>query len=454
MKRAGAPVLAAALAAGLAAPAPPARAADPFDERLAAEGAAAAARGDWAAATRDLSRAAFGLLDEPPALAAVLVRLALAQASAGDREAFAATFRRVAEIEDRFGAYRAADLPADQRRAFETEATAAIPPAELERTAAFRSLALARRAAELARLPPRERRARLEALAAAAPAEPRWALALAELELAEGKPARAAELAGAVLAAAPADEEARCLRGTARARSGACADAVADLAACPRARREAAPAEALLACLVDDGRWDEARRLAGELAPALREARPIARLLKRVERRAGAGGEADGADDDAPATAAAPPADPGAAPDPSAAAASPPAAAPALAAADQETLRRVRAALAEARTVRDLDEALRQATDVAERNPGDADAQHLAGEVAYRASRWPEASRFFRRGGEPGAERSELLFYMAVTYYETGDLAAARTALSKALPGLKRTPFVEGYVGRILGPTP
>ena len=50
------------------------------------------------------------------------------------------------------------------------------------------------------------------------------------------------------------------------------------------------------------------------------------------------------------------------------------------------------------------------------------------------------------------ADRYDLWFYLAVARFETGDLAGARTALERALPGLQRTEFVEGYVRRIQAP--
>jgi hypothetical protein len=39
---------------------------------------------------------------------------------------------------------------------------------------------------------------------------------------------------------------------------------------------------------------------------------------------------------------------------------------------------------------------------------------------------------------------------MAVAFYEVGDLDAARAAMTRALPGLKRTAFVESYLAKIL----
>jgi hypothetical protein len=66
-------------------------------------------------------------------------------------------------------------------------------------------------------------------------------------------------------------------------------------------------------------------------------------------------------------------------------------------------------------------------------------------------SRWKEAADYFKRGGEPGADQPELLFYMAVSLYESGDAPAAATVLRRSLPNLQRTPYVDEYARKILG---
>jgi predicted Zn-dependent protease len=99
----------------------------------------------------------------------------------------------------------------------------------------------------------------------------------------------------------------------------------------------------------------------------------------------------------------------------------------------------------------DLKEALRLAHNVAEAHPDAREAQYLAGEAAYRNARWAEAATYFRRAGQPGDDRPELLFYMAVSLYEVGDQAGAAAALKRSLPNLQKTPYVQSYVKRILG---
>ena len=450
------------IALALLAGAATARAADPFYERLLRDGDRELTRGDLAAAARDLRIAAFGFLDEPVRLAAALVPLALAEAGLNDGEAFEDTYSRIAEIEDRFGAYTKAELPAGERTAFEQKVAALVPADTLERSAAFRELARQKQEAQIARLPKRERRAQLKAQVAAAPADSRWLLLLGRLELEERNRPHAVELATRVLALDPGDQGALCLRGLAQAEGDDCAAAVPDLEACADSATNPAVAAQLLDCLAGLKRWGEARERLDALAAEVRDDRALAKVKKRIEKAPAADAEsAPAKGSDAPA-----------APPPTMAAAKPPSAAPPAAepapeaplapapppaqptAADRRQLERARALLGEAKTAGDLDEASQLADDVAGRFPDAAEAQLLAGEIAYRASRWPEAARYFRRAGDPGARRPELSFYMAVAYFETGDLEAARAALARALPRLQRTPFVAGYVQKILPPAP
>ncbi len=91
-------------------------------------------REDAAAAIGDFQLACFGLLEDTHLLAECLTRLALAQSAAGDSEGFEATFRRVLEIEDRFDAYRFAELPEELREQFEEQVRATIPESFLAST--------------------------------------------------------------------------------------------------------------------------------------------------------------------------------------------------------------------------------------------------------------------------------------------------------------------------------
>ena len=126
-------------------------------------------RGDALAAKKSFRLACFGFLEQPVILAEGLVRLGLAQAALADREAFVATFSRLAEVEERFAAYAPAALSADERRGFEDKAREWIAPEALRSLPSFAPL-LARKTAARPR----------EALAARAPARARESDAAAE----------------------------------------------------------------------------------------------------------------------------------------------------------------------------------------------------------------------------------------------------------------------------------
>lgn len=120
--------------------------------------------------------------------------------------------------------------------------------------------------------------------------------------------------------------------------------------------------------------------------------------------------------------------------------------------AERQKLERARGALAQHGAPKDvLRDAFQSAREVADAHPESREAQHLAAEAAYRISRWQDAAAYFRRGGDPGDGEPERLFYQAVSLFESGDPAGAAASLRRALPGLKRTPYVETYMKKILG---
>lgn len=150
------------------------------------------------------------------------------------------------------------------------------------------------------------------------------------------------------------------------------------------------------------------------------------------------------------ATPAAPPPEPqratGTAP-----AISPPAAPQGPTEAEKKNLEKARQLLAETSNVRQLREAFQLAREVADAQPASREAQQLAGEAAYRISRWSEAADYLGRAGGPGDDQPELLFYLAVALYESGAPQTAAAPLRRALPNLQRTPYVDGYAKKILG---
>lgn len=459
--RAAAPgrLVAAALLLALLVPAAPAGAADAFYERLLRDGVHELERGDLELAERDLRLAAFGFLGEPELLAECLVHLALVRREQGDEAGFRRTFERLLEVENRFGAYRAATLSPETRRAFEQASAEALPPEVLDRAEVFRPLAKQRYEAEISALPTEPRRRRLEALIADDPDELRWRLLLARLELDDRRTERAIAVADELLQRAPDNAGAFCVRGLALVRLDRCPAAVDDLTRCDRTPLDLPVAYAMLACLSELERWQEAADWLATVAPAVRADGSIVRLQRRVNRRlpsgdgapsgggaatgseaAAAGGEsAAGSDAATPTTDAPPPPAP------------PVEVVPALTPEDASTLRRARALLARARTTADLGEAAELAGGVADRNPDSTAAQLLAAEIAYRSRRWETAARYFRRAGDPTALGAELQFYLAVSLYESGEPGAARQAMESALPRLTRTEFVESYAEKILG---
>jgi tetratricopeptide (TPR) repeat protein len=99
----------------------------------------------------------------------------------------------------------------------------------------------------------------------------------------------------------------------------------------------------------------------------------------------------------------------------------------------------------------ELEEAFKISRQVSDAHADLKEAHHIAGEAAYRLRRWSDALQYFRRGGDPGDDQPERLFYLAVTLYESGDAAGAAAAMKRALPNLQRTSYVDTYTQKILG---
>jgi hypothetical protein len=537
-------------AAALGAPPAAHAVADAFYLDLLRDGTQSYARGDYAVAAKQLRVACFGMLDEPDHLAACLTRLAVAEGAAGNADGFRDTFRRIVEVEDRFGAYNRADLPPDIRSAFEQRALTVVPAAALAALPQFKDLLSRKVEEQLAALSPRERRRQLEERLVKEPKSVVWNVMMAELDLAEGKTAPAAARAEQLAAAVPQDAHAVCLRGLTRAAGDRCKEAMIDLETCYLAGREKPYAAALLGCRIALGEWVKADEQVRALPAGWKDDRKLAALAQQVAKHrpaaggtaatsgtagtagtagtvaaAAAGTERGGARSGSPAPGSGPapgtragrtgaaggspaptvtngatadglasgggaaarsnPGAPGpgaggakapersgagtpsstagagsAPPSKAGGSAAPPsgtaaggtqaAAVRPLAAADRETMARSEKLLA-ANDTQDLKEAMRLAREVADGHPDSREAQYLAGEAAYRNARWPEAASYFKRGGLPGDEHPELLFYMAVALYEVGDQPGAAAALRRSLPNLQKTPYVQSYVKRILG---
>ncbi len=471
---------------------------DPFYLSRLQEGIAAAERGAHAEAAKSLRLACFGMLDEEPQLADCLVRLALEQAKSNDRDGFAQSFRRLVEGEELVGLYTKAGLPPALTVPFEEKVLEWIPRAALATAAGFQRLAVDQRETQLAGLPAKTRLERLAKLEKEEPKSPRWPLLVARIERQEGEARAAMAAADRALRIDDNLVEARCLRGWARAELGRFADAADDLAGC--AASDPAFAVAELRSRVELAQWTEAESLLATLPEAQRRQPAVAALAKRIERgtprrqgpdaaaapvsspaqrspataasmtgseppaaaagagrdgvrarpgRAGtpppgAGGNA-GTDHGGRGSAATPPADPPVAGGPPGGALPP---------GDETLLARAQAQLAAARTAADIEQAYTFVSALAARYPTHRRVQHTAAEIAYRASRWSDAVRHFRQGGDPGEAQPLLLFYFAVSLWESGAHQEAAALMRRCEGKLSPTPFVQAYRDKILGPAP
>lgn len=128
-----------------------------------------------------------------------------------------------------------------------------------------------------------------------------------------------------------------------------------------------------------------------------------------------------------------------------------PAAAPALSSSDRATLASAREHMRAARVVAELSAQGADAKRIADAHLDSVEANALAGEIAYRSSRWADAVVYLRRAGPP-SDQPLLGFYLAVALFETGDKAGAAATLKPLLPKLQRTPYVQGYAQKILPP--
>lgn len=119
---------------------------------------------------------------------------------------------------------------------------------------------------------------------------------------------------------------------------------------------------------------------------------------------------------------------------------------------ERKALIRARLILSEQKPEKnELEEAFKISRQVSDAHADLKEAHHIAGEAAYRLRRWSDALQYFRRGGDPGDDQPERLFYLAVTLYESGDAAGAAAAMKRALPNLQRTSYVDTYTQKILG---
>jgi tetratricopeptide (TPR) repeat protein len=419
----------------------PAESADPFYENLLIQGARDYSVGSYNDAAHKLRIACFGLLDEPGLLTEGLVRLSLAQARSGDNAALRETFDRIMDVESLFGTYADADIPDGLRREFEILLRAQIPATQLSGLPSLQTLLL------------RPTQVGPEEIATAVPAteesteESPESLLQDALEKFRRRPAKARPIVDRLLASDPENQQGLCLRGQIGVRLGECNEALEGLPSCPTLHSDVDLAAYYLACLVEEGRLLEARSFESSLASEMRERRPISRLMSKLP----AAIESEVMSSVANQQEAAPEESIEAEVRPEELATE--AETPPLEGITDEGLAQVReiqSLVRSATSLGDLEEPAQLAVDLANKNPDSQAAQYLAAEIAYRRSDWSAAVEYFKRAGAPTQDQPLLVFYMAVSLFETGSLEEARSLIELALPLLERTEFVNSYVARIL----
>ncbi len=428
-----------------------------------------------------------------------------------DPGGFDESVRRLVDIERRFQAYTLASqdasvLSASVASTFQRLLAARAPSSLLDTIPAFREAAVQRRTQELGRLAPEARQSELEQLMALQPQEPRWRHELAQLALDTGNTERAFELATQLPIA-----EYACTRSRARAAVGDCAGAMAEATACQAPVPEAVW-NAQLTCTVAANDWRAASDLLNRLPAALRGQktyRRLARTVARGMRTLPATIEVDPATEDSaetvastqvapdPALAANPPnaqqppvsqatttaqpseqpatrpptgttaattevragaeavTRPPAAPPQQESPPSAPSAAPARAPSElAPLLDRSRRALLGASTEDEVLDLLTGAESMRERFGDHSEVMLHIAEVNYRLRRWRATIEAVQASGLDLETRPRFLFYYAVALYESGDRAAAASAIERAWPQIRQTDFVRAYATKILGREP
>ncbi len=425
----------------------PLRAADPFYTKLLSAGTKAYDRSDYETALQELRIASFGFLNEPDRLARALTYLAMAQADSADFDGFTNTAHRIVEIENHFQAFTRANLPGDLRSRFTNVLTARLPEATLLDSPTFASLLQQRSRERFATLTPEQKRNELIRRLTDEPNSLDLLNALVELELAGGRTIEALNWLDRVVSVDPAAMEPRCQRSDLAAQVGDCRTALADRFHCSRPPTRLEPAAALVECMINQENWGGAAAFVKALSPVLQADPKLAKLAGRIRRKQRSSQPSERSTN-ATARLSAVPIESVASVDGS------------------DNSDAIKSRSAGSSSYRDdlaiLKQRLRQlsprddsvevmilAQSISDRYLHSKDVQVLAGELAYRLSRWDLAIKFFDRAGKLTKKQPDLLFYFAVSLFETGQVDAARQSLREALPRLQRTPFVESFIARI-----
>ncbi|REJ81851.1 MAG: hypothetical protein DWQ36_05070 [Acidobacteria bacterium] len=445
-----------------------------FYEMREAAAQRAQERGDHREAVRQFEIAAFGLLEDPPRLAGVLVRSCASLVALDRREDFAETVLRIAELEDRFGAYGEAELDPDQRAAFESTVLdrGIVVPGPLSEILARRELEQST-AAEASEATASRR---------SGPTQEQLRARLLEDHLA-GRQRRATRSARQLVAEHPQDLLGACyLAATERRDADSCSEVLTRLEPCDGTEIEALVVAARAQCRqLTAPSGAAASEPASQDPPPGPESDAIAESGEALS-AAPAGDQQRGRQAVAPplsqqADVSRPSGDP--VDEPSDRGADPVRGGSDVVTtgADDEgrhavdvevgsdaemepslgsEIAELRRAAAAARTADELEPLLERALQMADSTAaGPAarrSAHRLAGEIAYRAARWATAVRHLTQDGDP--QSPAHLFYLAVSLWEVGYRQAARQALRRALPDLLPTPFVEARRRQMLGDGP
>lgn len=410
-------------------PAGPLFGADSFYLDLLHKGSLAYDRGLYDDAAMSLRIACFGFLDEPELLAESLVRLALVQAEQQDDTGFFETFQRLLDLEEKVRGYSRAQLPGTLKADLESELIVRVPANELARSPEFAKLT--ERAHSSGEIDPDASRQDMVLRARANPGDTEALLRLAELDLGAGRPKQSLKWLKGIDSVGAHAERATCLRGEARLELEDCRQALSELEDCPSFSAAKSPlAVNYLACLVKTERWDAAGEFLGALPASASSDPRTATLTKRVL-RAQAIQSRNEAIPESSVAETGPPDD--------------------SRVRDTVELEALRSRLEQATTAAELPDLLEQVRDLVENDPSWTEARYLAGEVAFHAAMWADAASLLQTGGEPGQDRPELRFYLAVCLYEVGDQKAAARVLESVLPNVVRSAFVNEYAEKILG---
>jgi len=278
----------------------------------------------------------------------------------------------------------------------------------------------------------RSRRLLLESQAES-PADPRWQLELAYLDVQEGKLKQAASRLDSMVETMPESTEVRCLRLAVSTARNQCAGILEDSPFCDSIPLDLSAARNRLRCLVRYEEWGLARQVVDGLEPGLRAQPRLQRLIGRVTE------ESDGRPPAVESIEEVEVAGP-----------EETETAPGLSAMAEVTLQRAEEALLTATNVAELELHLESVESLLQLHPDGSEARVLAARIAYRASLWKKTVDYLR-GSQAAVEASpSLQFSLAVALYESGHRQEAATALVRALPFLEPTSFVLAYKRKIL----